>query len=859
MLQVGKLLSMGESTTMSTDTVPPEAAPAAWTPPPPPPPPARKGGLSKGTGLAIAVIVIIVLVILALLLTGVIPGFKSSSSGGSTPSGKSYNVTFSETGLPSGKSWSVTLSGSTLSSTTGSIVFSEKNGTYTFTVGAVTGFAANPATGSLTVAGAAVAKSIAFSTGYTVTFTESGLPSGTTWSVTLNSVLGSSSTASVVFTEANGTYTYTIGSVSGYTPSPSTGSVNVSGASQSVPITFSPLTPGTYQVTFTESGLTSGTSWSVTLNGTATPSTTTTVVFSEKNGTYAYSVAAVAGYTAAPTSGNVTVAGSAMSVTITFTKSSGFGGPAYAVTFDQTGLPTTFLWGADCVPLTGTTVYFFGELNSGPSTEFAIPDGTYFCHVGSENNSYQAVPSSLNVTVAGSPVTVHVQFLLQYTVTFNETGLASSAPWTVTLNGSEGFGTGSGNVTFQVVNGTYPFTVSAFGYTAVPASGSITVSGANVTKVITFTALPTYTVTFTESGLMAGLSGWDVNLNGSFGVATAPSSIVFAVPNGVYSFSVYASGFTASPENGSITVASHAVTQAISFTAIPTYAVTFTESGLALGTFWGAEISGSSSFNTAPGSIVIQAPNGVDFFTVGATGYTASPASGNVTVASAPKTVMITFTATAPVTMYNVTFNETGLPSPSDDWEVDMESNGGFFSLSCSNASLAGVAQNCSVPNGYYSWVVYTSTPNYTASPMGGYITIHGAGATVNVTYVNSSAEYLVLFYEAYLSNGFLPNGTSWSVTVGGDTVTTEGMWVYFLEPNGSAQTYTITPPAGYVVLPSSGSVTGYANPSQASEFAIGLTPYVLIVFIPTSGSPAHAAAVGATFTAYLVAVPRDS
>ncbi|MEM3489441.1 MAG: hypothetical protein QXO75_07300, partial [Nitrososphaerota archaeon] len=46
-------------------------------------------------------------------------------------------------------------------------------------------------------------------TEYSVTFTESGLPAGTSWSVTLNGVTLSSSSNSIVFSEPNGSYSYT--------------------------------------------------------------------------------------------------------------------------------------------------------------------------------------------------------------------------------------------------------------------------------------------------------------------------------------------------------------------------------------------------------------------------------------------------------------------------------------------------------------------------------------------------------------------------------------------------------------------------------------------------------------------------
>ncbi|MEM3549449.1 MAG: hypothetical protein QXJ23_10650, partial [Thermofilum sp.] len=86
---------------------------------------------------------------------------------------------------------------------------------------------------------------------YPVTFTESGLPSGSTWSVTLsgtafngqyvNSTL-ESSTGTITFNEPNGSYTYTVHLPSGYTSSNAKGSVSVSGAPVSVTISAQPPT-----------------------------------------------------------------------------------------------------------------------------------------------------------------------------------------------------------------------------------------------------------------------------------------------------------------------------------------------------------------------------------------------------------------------------------------------------------------------------------------------------------------------------------------------------------------------------------------------------------------------------------------
>jgi DNA-binding beta-propeller fold protein YncE len=68
---------------------------------------------------------------------------------------------------------------------------------------------------------------------YDVTFTETGLPLGTYWSVTLNGRTLNSSTSAITFPEPNGTFAYSIGSVIGYAATPSSGYVAVRGAAPS--------------------------------------------------------------------------------------------------------------------------------------------------------------------------------------------------------------------------------------------------------------------------------------------------------------------------------------------------------------------------------------------------------------------------------------------------------------------------------------------------------------------------------------------------------------------------------------------------------------------------------------------------
>ena len=231
-------------------------------------------------------------------------------------------VSFLESGLPAGTSWSVTLNGVLESSTTSTIGFTEPNGTYSYSITPIAGYS-TAYSGQVTVNGAPVSESVKFAqVTYAVALTESGLPSGTTWSVTMNGVAQTSAGPTIAFSEPNGSYSFSIGSVSGYTATPSSGSVTVDGAAVTESITFTAVPPSTYAVTFTESGLPGGTSWTVTLNGATESSTTSTIAFTEGNGSYSFSIGAVSGYTANPGSGSITVAGSSHSVAVYFTESS---------------------------------------------------------------------------------------------------------------------------------------------------------------------------------------------------------------------------------------------------------------------------------------------------------------------------------------------------------------------------------------------------------------------------------------------------------------------------------------------------------------------------------------------------------
>jgi YVTN family beta-propeller protein/parallel beta-helix repeat protein len=80
-----------------------------------------------------------------------------------------------------------------------------------------------------------------------------------------------------------------------------------------------PSSTGAYSVSFTESGLLSGTEWWVDLNGDNQSSGSSMISFSLPNGTYTYSTSTIlAGYAASPSSGSITINGANVYQIITF-------------------------------------------------------------------------------------------------------------------------------------------------------------------------------------------------------------------------------------------------------------------------------------------------------------------------------------------------------------------------------------------------------------------------------------------------------------------------------------------------------------------------------------------------------------
>jgi YVTN family beta-propeller protein len=227
-----------------------------------------------------------------------------------------------------------------------------------------------------------------------------------------------------------------------------------------------------YTVTLRESGLSAGTSWSVTLNGTASTTSLPVMTFSLPNGSYSFSVAPVPGYGAPTASGPLRVNGANLTVLVDFHL-------LYTVTFEEVGLFANTTW---AVTWNGTP-----RLSNETSLSINAINGSYPFSIDPVQG-YLPPPPGANLIVAGPPQPIQITFQpILYPVTFVRGGLIIQAGWTVTLAGSVKDST-DGNITFEEPNGTgYQYSVALNAgncYMPDPSTGSLNVSGATVTETI---------------------------------------------------------------------------------------------------------------------------------------------------------------------------------------------------------------------------------------------------------------------------------------------------------------------------------------------------------------------------------------
>jgi Thermopsin len=651
-----------------------------------------------------------------------------------------YKGTFTETGLPSSATTTtfavhlnagfgpgtVWLNQSATSATpagcaasTICVNFYLPNGTYNFVASKVTIssvlYAPNPAVGTFTVAGAAWGPTaISYGVGYTATFTESGLPDGSTFyvNVTGQSPLAGTVTApglpTVSLTVPSGSYPYTVATNNAlFAPSAYSGTLTVSGSAVGVTLSFSPVL---YPVTFTESGLPGGNQWSATIGATTQTSTSTTAVLNEENGTYSYSVASAdSSYAPTAYTGSVAVTGAPAGVSVTFEL------VTYSVSFSESGLPSADTWYVnvtDGPSLSGT----------GATTTLttALSNGTYSFTVATNDVIYAPSYYQSTVTVAGASASAGVSFSsVIYAVDMTETGLPSHTLWSLTL-GSQSGTTTSGSLSFEATNGTYAYSaeIAAGG----SFSGSVTVHGSATTVSLVYRS-----VKFVETSLPVG-TAWQVTTNAVTLSSTSTTIQSYLVDGHSYAYQVGLISGYHTADHGSFTLVSTAITVHVPFTPT-TYTVKFTESGFksAWKTNWCVTFGATTTCVTGASSISFTGiTNGSYSYMIGhVANYTLNGGAytgGSLIVSGGGQGELVATIATHwTLVIYGVTFSESGLVHGTS-WEVTVDGK---------TKSTTGTSLSISVSNGTYSFqAISTGHPTVT-----GTVTVDGSTVTEHVTF----------------------------------------------------------------------------------------------------------------------------
>jgi len=469
-----------------------------------------------------------------------------------------FEVEFTESGLPAGTAWSVTIylpvgpsEGETSESPT--IAVNLPNGTYAYTVGAVPNYVSTPTGSDVTVDGALVSVTIDFSATFTIAFDETGLPTGSEWYIYLNSSSNYSTGATINFSAENGSYDFDVYSSLGFSAAPQAGTVVVAGADQVVPVVFSSTYYPTFTVEFTESGLPTGSAWSVVMNDYELHSTSLALNFTEEDGTFYFDVYGPDGYTATPNDAPAVVDGAPITEAITFAPTV----TDYLVEFEETGLPAETSW---TVTLGGVP-----EEGSTTSISFSEPADSYAYSIVA--TGYYADPASGSVDVVDESVYVPVTFSAvppaTFTVTFEETGLPSGSVWWANITGGSSLRSTDASATTDLANGTYDYSFQSQDPTYRGGTGVLDVDGEIQTVMVEFT-LVEFAVTFEETGLPTGTVWW-VNITDGPSLESDGTSVSTSLPNGTAAYTPASSNHTLRAGAGTATVRGVPLTVSVVF------------------------------------------------------------------------------------------------------------------------------------------------------------------------------------------------------------------------------------------------------------------------------------------------------
>jgi hypothetical protein len=623
-----------------------------------------------------------------------------------------YKVTFSETGLQPGTGWSVIFNGVKESSTSSQISFTSVAGTFAYSVSTVPGYSAEETVGNIAVSGNVNQSVLFFPTGTDVTFIETGLPGNQAWGISISGSFYPANGQSVIVVLPSGIYSYNVSSVNGYLSNVTSGQITVGSSQVNVYIGFTSVAE--YAVSFDENGLHSGSVWSVYFDGSSMHSNTSTITASVPNGFYNFSIGAMNGYVSNISSGYLTVNGTSLAIGVNFTYEYNTNGSSTdpSVTFTESGLQAGSFWS---VTLDGTT-----RISGTGIAVFSVIPGHYSYTVTS-SGGYVARVDAGSIFITSDPVNVNVSFvpLIYEKLYVNESGAPSNVPWTIQIAGSQY--TMYGSTVLLLPSGTYQYTINPpTGYVTPGSSGYVSVDTSGASNVsVYFIKSDVFPAVFTETGL-SGSSPWGVEINGNV-YTSSSETLTLSLTNGSYGYTMIApSGFIPAVTSGTIHINGSPFTNALTFSQ-PVYVAGFSERGLPSGTTWSIEVQGKV-YNSSANKIYIPLPSGTYSYTLlPPQGFTSKIIESSLTVLSSNAMVNLQF---SPITYYNVTFSENGLPHDTN-WTVT-------FGGSSQKSSSGNIT--FSMANGSYSYTV-SSVGNYIPNHSSGSVTVNGNNVTVNITF----------------------------------------------------------------------------------------------------------------------------
>lgn len=674
-----------------------------------------------------------------------------SFAGSTSPTGtlgvqNDNEIQFYGLGLPYGTGYSVSLNASNRNQTENSglgglLTFTGlSSGSYVYWVSSTSGYIPIVRSGTVDLAGSYTSVNVTFTPiAFKVNFAESGLPSGVSWSVGLNSFyFGTTSYVSNTLGDitarlSNGSYYYfaqpvkTNGTV--YYPTVKSGFLHVNGTSTQINIKF---VSAEYPVTFVELGLPAGVPWAVNLSGTLHDSNSTgTVTANLLNGTYSYIILGQPGYRANASVGIVGIYGLPVTVYIQFYNVS------YSVNFVESGLPANTNWH---VEISGVSYSSFGT----GVVSVELENGTYQFVVPNELTYYVSNVSGGHIIVNGSQVGSVIYLGFHSVVdqlTISETGLPSGIAWDYSISGSSPSTVVANQTSVYLQNGSYtllfdpsfdPFS----GLTYYPIQSVIQISlNSSETVTVNFSAF-VYPIVVSESGLPVNAS-WSAIVDQKT-YHSMNSQISVNLPNGTYSYyipNVYVNYYP-NVRDGNITVSGHSVTLPIKFHE-QNYTVTFQETGIS-GVSWNVTVSNSTVTlikSTTASSIEYSLPNGSYSYRIASSNRDYAPTnySGSLDVSGAAVTVNETFIAYE----FSVVFRETGLATLTL-WSVTF--NGKQYTQWSNNSTTITITH---LFNGTYTYSVspisgYTETSGPPQSPFN----VTGKNVTIPLYYTSTTPSY---------------------------------------------------------------------------------------------------------------------